>query len=656
MKLKNLTYGLLATAMLASCSDDMNVNGPAANGGENLTTGFIGVTIGMPSDGATRGVNDNFDDGKAEEFEVESAAVIFFKGPEEKGSHFYRAWNVTGAFGNVGTTTDQITSQRVATFPVDFAKEADEKLWAMAVVNFGRVMTVTNGDDKAVVKIGEDTVDEDWTLEQFMALQTEESFYRTDLGVKKGFFMVNIPYSRIQGGMNQPIFTPDGRDFRVLADVDRSKIYETEAEARTNPATEIFVERAVAKVDITTEALTTLAQGLPEGVTIKSVEWLIDNTEPKSYLIRNLQKIDGDFTVNSTPVWAAYASSKFNDPNPNYSNPYYRFIGQLPLKDLAKYRTYYCEDPNADGLDADGNVQLTRLSANPNFLPVGADYPQYCHENTFSVENMNTFNTTCAVIKVTYADAEGNAPTFYTIGLNNKVQFTAENACRLLAVDVITNQKVRDTLKSWYDEHEEEYDNNISTTDLKYATVNAHQFTATNNWMKITFSDNTVPGRMVITNLTLFDGKNGADGEQIAAFTNADDDEKGKTILGELNAVQDIKAHTNGVSYYSVLIKHFGDDYTPWPTPVDAAGKPINTPTTAESYPQYSAPDFLGRYGVVRNNWYSINISKINNFGVPTYGDLHFDKTPDDENEIEEAISCRINILSWAKRQQNEEL
>ena len=50
------------------------------------------------------------------------------------------------------------------------------------------------------------------------------------------------------------------------------------------------------------------------------------------------------------------------------------------------------------------------------------------------------------------------------------------------------------------------------------------------------------------------------------------------------------------------------------------------------------------------------NLTKINNFGEPTVKDIHFDGTPDDKFEKEEAISCRINILSWAKRQQNEEL
>ena len=647
MKLKNLTYGLLATAMLASCSDDMNVNGPAANGGENLTTGFIGVTIGMPSDGATRGVNDNFDDGTVGEYAVNSAAIIFFKGPEENGSTFYRAYNLSNAFDGYADTPNQITSQQTATFPVDFAKEADERLWAMAVINYGQAdIQIVNGENKnssATVTIAGQAVDASWTIERFMSQTTDRAMYNGTGASATNFFMVNTPYSRVQGGIYEPGLY-GGNDFRVLADVDRSRIYETEDEAKQNPATEIFVERAVAKVDITAD-LENLAAGLPGGVKVSKVEWVLNNTEPSSYVVRNLQKVGEGFHVNSTPEWATY-TSQYLAPSPNY----YRFIGQAPLKDFAKYRTYFCEDPHGDGLDANGPTALN-IVENPVFKAIGTANPQYCHENTFSVANMNTFNTTCAMIKVTYEDADGNTPTFYTIGLNNTQMFTFENAARVLAVDVISNGDIQEAVKNYFENKGEAYDNNISTSDLDYTKdADSPTLTANNEWMKITFSNTLVEGRLVISELTLYNGKTGDRGEEITTY------KYGEEVITALNAVQEVKAYTQGVSYYSVLIKHFGDEYTPWnPTTL---GITETTPTTEESYFTKANPEqnFLGRYGVVRNNWYSINLTKINNFGEPTVKDIHFDGTPDDKFEKEEAISCRINILSWAKRQQNEEL
>ena len=647
MKLKNLTYGLLASAMLVSCSDDMNVNGPAANGGENLTTGFIGVTIGMPSDGATR-ANDDFnhgtggENGTNNEYGVTSAAILFFTGPTEAGATFYRAYNIGQQFDKP-TESDQITRKKTAAFPVDFAKDASDRLWAMAVLNYDGIITIENNRTDAegkelgaVVKIGEDPLPSGTTIEDFMKLTTSNALYKTIDGKAQQFFMVNTPYSRVPGGTVAPAFRPDGENyFKVLADVDRSKIFETEDQATANPATEIFVERAVAKVEVLTKAEDlTKTLGI-EGIEVAEVKWLIDNTEPMSYLVRNHQQVENGYGINSIPSWANYV----NDGN-------YRFIGSASFKDLAKYRTYFGEDPNGAGV-AVGTTGLSHfydLDVIPAFKSSGDGYPQYCHENTFSVQNMNTFNTTCAVIEVTYRDNKGNAPTFYTIGLNNKQMFTYENAARVLAVAVISEQSLSDAWTNYFNSLKEPYDNGASTLNLVY---DDELLTATNAWMKIQFSK--ADGRLTVADLTLYDGNlNNAEKKELPKEFFSDE-VKAKAIA-DINKAEEIKAYSEGKSYYRVLIKHFGDDYTPWTSNLD------NTPTTAESYPGYDNDKYLGRYGVLRNNWYRINITKINNLGEPTYKDIKFDGTPDDKVEKEEAISCRINILSWTLRDQYDEL
>ena len=61
---------------------------------------------------------------------------------------------------------------------------------------------------------------------------------------------------------------------------------------------------------------------------------------------------------------------------------------------------------------------------------------------------------------------------------------------------------------------------------------------------------------------------------------------------------------------------------------------------------------FLGRYGVLRNNWYDLGINSISGVGSPVVPDAP--GTPDDE--LESFISVRINVLSWAKRTQREDL
>jgi hypothetical protein len=61
---------------------------------------------------------------------------------------------------------------------------------------------------------------------------------------------------------------------------------------------------------------------------------------------------------------------------------------------------------------------------------------------------------------------------------------------------------------------------------------------------------------------------------------------------------------------------------------------------------------------MVRNNWYDVDVTAINNFGYPAdpsgqVNNPDFDdpNTPDDN--IQEYISAKIHVLSWAKRTQS---
>ena len=113
-----------------------------------------------------------------------------------------------------------------------------------------------------------------------------------------------------------------------------------------------------------------------------------------------------------------------------------------------------------------------------------------------------------------------------------------------------------------------------------------------------------------------------------------------------------IAKYEGGKVYYSVLIKHFGDRLTPWNTWEADPNKPA-AGGIDQIYPTTNRDaNYLGRYGVVRNNWYEINLNKINKIGTP---DIDYDKdTPDDE--LNSYISVSINILSWAKRSQDVDL
>lgn len=113
-----------------------------------------------------------------------------------------------------------------------------------------------------------------------------------------------------------------------------------------------------------------------------------------------------------------------------------------------------------------------------------------------------------------------------------------------------------------------------------------------------------------------------------------------------------ISVYEKGYAYYPVLIKHFGDQLTPWNTDEYGTTKP-SAGGIDQIYPTTNRDaNYLGRYGVVRNNWYELKINNVKRPGKPginTPGD-----TPDDE--LDSYISVSINILSWAKRSQDVDL
>ena len=109
----------------------------------------------------------------------------------------------------------------------------------------------------------------------------------------------------------------------------------------------------------------------------------------------------------------------------------------------------------------------------------------------------------------------------------------------------------------------------------------------------------------------------------------------------EANAILDaaggnIKYYKNGVTYYyATVIKHFGEDT---PAPDDGVN--------------YEEGKHLGRYGVVRNTWYELNITSVSGPGEPNVPEVP--TTPPDKEES--YINCEINVLSWAKRSQSVDL
>ena len=108
------------------------------------------------------------------------------------------------------------------------------------------------------------------------------------------------------------------------------------------------------------------------------------------------------------------------------------------------------------------------------------------------------------------------------------------------------------------------------------------------------------------------------------------------------NPTVGIKTYENGECYYIARIKHF-NELTPWSSGKETYG--TNNDTNNDLY--------LGRYGVLRNNWYDLTVTK---FSAPGYPDVPVVNPTDPDDEDTKYINVEVKILDWAKRKQQVEL
>ena len=156
----------------------------------------------------------------------------------------------------------------------------------------------------------------------------------------------------------------------------------------------------------------------------------------------------------------------------------------------------------------------------------------------------------------------------------------------------------------------------------------------------------------VLATLSLASGTVAIIAEDGAAVTDAEGLKDLITINGsapaddqaaELLAAADnsIKYYQEGVSYYySSIIRHFDDGQTPL-----ADGG-------VSDEGEYDENKHLGRYGVVRNNWYQLTVNSVSGPGEPEIPEI-----PDEPADARTSyINCEINVLSWAVRKQEIDL
>lgn len=618
MKKIYLPLALAATLALGACSSDNVVDNGGSNPIDLSKGGFVKMSLNLPTDN-NRGSRATLDDGLDNEYGIKNAYLVLFEGKDEHNKEneatFKGAYELKNSdfsnFEAVGDDPNHVTITKRIAFANGTKPQSGRKLFALVVLNNNGLFTVDANTHKLTFNTSNVSATDYVSTPNFINFSKAIASTNTDGETpfaadvtNNGIFMTNAPLCTKPGGGTEP-----GADaeIKTLADVTNN-IYTTEAKAKSEPAAEIYVERAVAKVTVQqgTEGKLKANKGnTASEISYKLYNWVVDNTNKKSYIVRQYDKSWN--SINSNKVTATDASK-------------YRFVWSSPVNPNATdanklYRTAFAQDPEYDDPTAKAaNYNQKASNASMTLSPTfGNDHPQYCNENTFQVTAQNQDQTTRVVLGVKMSEPGTSTydKDLYTVNGNKEVVYTEASLAERLKNIILHNDPA---VKTWAENHK------------------------TGVSLDITFG-NDIAGATTITNATL-KGKTAAGA--------ADDTFTGTFTIDFNNALPNIVRYKGGVAYYAVRIKHFGDSDTPW----NVEGQGVTAGGNSNIYHTGSNDWFLGRYGVVRNNWYDISVNSIQTLGDATIP--AFTNDPDDV--LENYISVSINVLSWSKHTQGADL
>lgn len=388
---------------------------------------------------------------------------------------------------------------------------------------------------------------------------------------------------------NAPMYNNETTEPTTLVDING--VYASKEEAQANPATTIYVERGLAKV--------TMKDFETKGYSIG------DNTTYAGATVK-IEKWQLDVTNMSTfPVHQIGGLSSATTGFANiWSTPRFYDGDNKTFK-----RVYWGVDPNYNDAKyqdlANCKTAFNMIKNKEVVGDAGENNPQYCLENTFDLNNMKQGQTTRVVFKAVFTpkDLKSKYKTFYKIG-NNTTIWSQENLEKQIHTVAVTAMGITDDAEQ-----------------AKYV-------------VKLDATDNNISGEagqhsVKKCNITYT-------GDATSSLVTDDIVDKINEKLG-LSAETGISTYLNGEAYYIARIKHF-NDMTPW-----KAGQTYDSNNAA----------FLGRYGVLRNNWYELSVNKVSGLGYPDVPEVK-PTVPDDEND--QYINVEVKILSWAKRSQSIDL
>ena len=596
---------LLAAGMFAACSDNLEDTGAGNAGGTtpSTTDGYVKVSINTPTTSGTMTRATSLDDGTDNEYEVKNGILVFFKttattgtGTPEATAEFVKAYDVTLNYAGEGGSDNEVTTRHTVIGEAPMAGTG-EQVYALAILNKGNLFRVNKNADEngGALQVYQNN---DWADVFDSSNKTVTDFQKKALTVSasditsdaNGFLMLNAPLATTTT-------IADITDLSKVQTLVPVTVYDNEEAAQNGEAADIYVERVVAKVTL-------------KGFTYSGGKYTakVDNDSP--FKGDKVQLEGWTLSVTNKTTKAVRDISGLADwVGTTYSSDgQVRFLSTTKIDNQELYRIHWGIDCNYKSVDiytdafnilseTNKDRWTWEVNTNDKDAPNNESNPVYCLENTMDYNQMNQNQTTTLFIKTTYyADPSNpdNAQDFFMYGTQ-----------------------------------EETYLTNAFLTKVKEAlsldpspTISLNENATGGTYTYVESGGETPTGKKDVKTLFTLTGGSSA------TLT----DEQAKELISQLG---EIKYYEDGATYYnSVLVRHFDDSYT------DVVWDPA-TPTYTEKH--------LGRYGVLRNNWYEINVASISGPGEP-----EIPEEPNHPDDPKEAwIKCNINVLSWAKRKQD---
>lgn len=658
MKKNFFPMALMAIAMgLNACSSDDPVVNAGGGKAPFADGGYVKMAINMPSAPSSRADNDDFGDGLIGEYEVKNATLILFTGASGKTEDkavFHSVYELPVSMTKEGV---QITStMRIASLvDKNVPNNATDQLYAYVVLNKNSALTY-NPSVHTALKVGTLDMNVAGGNKTFGDFMKEVISGNASSLNGAGFLMCNAPLSDKPGDASDPT----SAKVSTLVNIT-SHVYKSKAEAEAAAPDEVFVERALAKVTLDqtlpsstggTKVLPTLpgSSSTTVGTTLgkatyEVVGWTLDVTNKKSFIARHYNNEEWN-KLNKGGVYR-FVGSKALRTTPLEGG------GVTPTPGSAFYRTYWAEDPNYNSYSSTTakenfdyvSKEITVNKPEPetgteiinndgrNFNSgLGENSPLYCMENTFNVENMKTAQLTRAIVKVKFFGGK----TFYTFNDDNTTIYDETEMVKRVKQAILSNVDIVDKIKSHFGTGFSVNEDNIKLT------LGSDPVTSTTTF-KINECDKD--GKIHLSSFVVQKDATSPNPTVDLLFNKS----TYSMPLNDKLSLGSIMKYKDGIAYYPINIKHFGDNLTPW----------VKDATTMNDNPYGSPVDnnkYLGRFGVLRNNWYNITVNSIKNVGSAVVPEIDVDNDNSYGDKPENYISVRINVLSWAKRNQSENL